>query len=66
MSVLTAAVVQLCSTAEVAHNLASVTALCERARARGAELIVLPENFALLSPDEHDKFSWAVRITQAA
>ena len=66
MSVLTAAVVQLCSTAEVARNLASVTALCERARARGAELIVLPENFALLSPDERDKFSWAVRITQAA
>lgn len=65
MSVLTAAVVQLCSTADVAHNLERVAALCQRAQARGAELIVLPENFALLSPDENDKFAWAVRIVQS-
>ena len=65
MSVLTAAVVQLCSTADVAHNLERVTALCQRAQVRGAELIVLPENFALLSPDENDKFAWAVRMVQS-
>ena len=65
MSVLTAAVVQLCSTADVAHNLERVAALCQRAQARGAELIVLPENFALLSPDENDKFAWAVRMVQS-
>lgn len=62
MSVLKAAVVQLCSSADVAHNLSRVAALCERAKSRGAELIALPENFALLSPDEHEKFSWAVQI----
>lgn len=62
MSVLTAAVVQLCSSPDVASNLSRVAALCERAKSRGAELVVLPENFALLSPDEREKFSWAVRI----
>jgi predicted amidohydrolase len=62
MSVLKAAVVQLCSSPDVASNLSRVAALCERAKSRGAELVVLPENFALLSPDEREKFSWAVRI----
>lgn len=65
MSVLKAAVVQLCSSADVAHNLSRVAALCERAKSRGAELIALPENFALLSADEHEKFSWAVQFASS-
>ena len=64
MSVLKAAVVQLCSTPDVEHNLTHVATLCERAQQRGGELIVLPENFALLSSDERDKFAWAVRLQQ--
>ena len=62
MSVLKAAVVQLCSTADVERNLAQVEALCQKAQRRGAELVCLPENFALLSSDEKDKFSHAVTI----
>ena len=59
MESLVAAVVQLTSTAEVAHNLDRAVALITRAHARGAQLIVLPENFALLSADEKDKFQHA-------
>lgn len=62
MSVLKAAVVQLCSTADVERNLAQVESLCQRAQRRGAELVCLPENFALLSSDEKDKFAHAVTI----
>ncbi|MFO0577699.1 MAG: carbon-nitrogen hydrolase family protein [Polyangia bacterium] len=57
-----AAVVQLTSTADVARNLAKVEELCVRARARGAQLVALPENFALLSSNEQDKFQHAVRF----
>ena len=62
MSVLKAAVVQLLSTADVAQNLLRVEALCRHARTRGAELVVLPENFALLSSNENDKFAHAVVV----
>lgn len=60
MQTLIAAVVQLTSTADVARNLRRVAELCERAKARGAQLIALPENFALLSSSEQDKFQHAV------
>ena len=43
-----AAVVQMTSTAEVERNLAAAEALVERAAARGATFIGLPENFAFL------------------
>jgi predicted amidohydrolase len=59
MNSLVAAVVQLTSTAEVARNLDQAAALCRRAKARGAQLIALPENFALLSSDEKEKFAHA-------
>lgn len=60
MQTLIAAVVQLTSTADVARNLRRVEELCERAQARGARLIALPENFAILSSSEQDKLQHAV------
>lgn len=60
---LVAAVVQLNSTPDVAHNLGRVAELCERAARRGARLVVVPENFALMSSDESEKFRWAVTIS---
>jgi deaminated glutathione amidase len=44
----TAAVVQMRSTADVAANLDSATRLVEEAAARGARFVSLPENFAFL------------------
>ncbi len=66
MSVLKAAVVQLCSSGDVEQNLRQVESLCEKAQRRGAELVCLPENFALLSQNEHDKFAHAVTIEKDA
>lgn len=54
-----AAVVQMTSTAEVAGNLKTARELLEQARARGAALAVLPENFALMGLKETDKFAVA-------
>jgi deaminated glutathione amidase len=54
-----AAVIQLTSTADVDGNLDRAAALCARARARGADLCALPENFALLSSTEADKLAFA-------
>src|SRR3970040_809906 len=44
--------VQLSSQGDVGENLDRCEELCERARARGAELIVLPENFAFVGAEE--------------
>lgn len=52
MGTLLCAVVQLTSTEDVAKNLSRAEALCEKAAARGAKLIALPENFAFLSESE--------------
>lgn len=57
------AVVQMTSTADVGANLDRASELCRRARGRGAELAVLPENFALLASDENVKHRHAVRLT---
>ena len=57
-----AAAVQMTSGADVAGNLGRAEALCQRARDRGAQLVVLPENFALLSSDESLKLRYAVRL----
>lgn len=62
MDTLVAAVVQLTSTAEVARNLDRAAALVTRAHARGAQLVVLPENFALVASDEKEKFQHAQRL----
>lgn len=43
------AVVQMCSTRDVEANLTSARALLGKARAQGAGLAVLPENFALMA-----------------
>ena len=45
------ACVQTCSTGDMAANLAAAADLVRRARARGAQLIALPEVVALIEPD---------------
>ncbi|MDD3652079.1 nitrilase-related carbon-nitrogen hydrolase, partial [Immundisolibacter sp.] len=55
----TAAVIQMVSGAELAANLASAGRLIARAAAAGAELVALPENFALLGRREQDKLAVA-------
>ena len=57
-----AAVVQMTSRDDLRANLARAAELVTAAAARGAELCVLPENFALLSADERAKFSVAESI----
>ncbi len=57
-----AAAVQMCSGDDVEKNLATAERLARRARERGAELIVLPENFALMAASDEAKFAVAERI----
>jgi nitrilase len=59
---LLAAVVQMTSGAEPGANLARAVALVAEAARRGAELAVLPENFALLADHERAKFTVAETI----
>jgi deaminated glutathione amidase len=47
-----AAVVQMCSTPDVDANLARAEVLAREARSQGAELILLPEAFAFLGPED--------------
>jgi deaminated glutathione amidase len=54
-----AAVLQMTSAADVAANLATARSLLERARAGGAALAVLPENFAIMGHQETDKLDVA-------
>lgn len=51
------AVIQMVSTAVVETNLQTAADLIQRAVADRAEFIVLPENFAFMGLDEHDKVS---------
>jgi predicted amidohydrolase len=53
------AAVQLCSTDDVARNLARVNALGTEAARAGARLVALPENFAYLGGDRDHKVSIA-------
>lgn len=53
------AVVQMNSGDDVAHNLASARRLLHMARAEGAQLAVLPENFAFMGRYEQDKLAIA-------
>ncbi|HLQ85166.1 MAG TPA: nitrilase-related carbon-nitrogen hydrolase, partial [Salinisphaeraceae bacterium] len=48
------AAIQMSSTAAVADNLASADALLRQAAERGAQLAVLPENFALMAKSKAD------------
>jgi deaminated glutathione amidase len=50
---LCAAVIQMCSRQDVEQNLSVARALVEQAAARGAQLAVLPENFAYIRKLEH-------------
>jgi predicted amidohydrolase len=56
------AAIQMVSGPGVAENLAAAADLLARAAARGAQLAVLPENFALMGQRESDKL--AVRETE--
>ncbi|WP_293848551.1 carbon-nitrogen hydrolase family protein [Steroidobacter sp.] len=49
------AVLQMTSAPEVEANLATARGLLERARAEGAQLAALPENFAIMGRKETDK-----------
>jgi deaminated glutathione amidase len=53
------AVIQMTSAAEVEPNLAVARSLLERARAEGALLAALPENFAIMSRKEADRLKVA-------
>lgn len=53
------AALQLCSTADLAANLATCRALSERAAGEGARVIVLPECFPFLGTGERDKLAIA-------
>jgi predicted amidohydrolase len=55
MQPITAAVVQLTSQADVDANLARAGELTAAARAAGATLVVLPENFAFMGGEEAEK-----------
>jgi predicted amidohydrolase len=44
--------VQMCSRADVAANLATVERLCRQAAGDGAKMVVLPECFSYLGPEE--------------
>jgi predicted amidohydrolase len=57
-----AAVAQMTSGGDVGHNLSAAEALIADAARRGAELVVLPENFALLADDEKVKLGVAEAI----
>src|SRR5947207_11819614 len=54
-----AAAVQMTSGSDLEANLGKVRELVTAAKTRGAELAVLPENFALLGEDERAKFAVA-------
>ena len=55
MTMSVAAVIQMTSSPDVAANLATARGLLERARAQGAVLAALPENFAIMGRNEADK-----------
>lgn len=59
---ITVAAVQLSSQEDVAKNLARAGELVAGARAAGAELVVLPENFAFMGPEE-DKRALAEEVS---
>jgi len=58
--------VQLCSSDDLAANLATCQTLAETAAKEGAQLVVLPECFAFLGRSEKDKLAAAERLDGAA
>jgi nitrilase len=61
-----AAVIQMTSSSSVATNLANARQLLERARANGAALASLPENFAIMGRTEADKIEVAENMGEGA
>jgi nitrilase len=61
----TAAAAQLTSTADVSGNLTTCARLAAEAAAKGAELLILPENFAFLGSSDRDKLAVAEEIDAA-
>lgn len=61
----TAACVQLTSRADVDENLETCARLVAEAAARGADLALLPENFAFVGLAERDKFAVAEVLDEA-
>lgn len=57
MSSLTVAAVQMVSTSRLQQNLAAASELIAEAAASGAELVVLPENFAFMGRDETERLA---------
>lgn len=53
------ATLQMCSSPDVASNLATAHALLTEAAAHGAELAVLPEYFCGMGHHDRDKLAWA-------
>lgn len=53
------AIAQMCSSSDVNENLVVVKNLVEQAARNGAEMILLPENFAYMGRNEQDKLSIA-------
>jgi nitrilase len=53
------AALQMCSSENVANNLITAQQLLAEAKAQGAALAVLPENFALMGLEENDKLAIA-------
>lgn len=64
MSRFLAACLQMTSRENVAENLAACARLAAEARQRGAELAVLPENFAFLGVGERDKLAVAETLDE--
>jgi predicted amidohydrolase len=63
---LNAAVVQMCATADPDASLARAAELTAEALARGADLVVLPENFWGVAPPGFDRRPWAVDLAGLA
>ncbi|WP_255987940.1 carbon-nitrogen hydrolase family protein [Chitinolyticbacter albus] len=57
MQTCTAAAIQMISTPEVATNLATAAGLIAQAAERGAQLVVLPEYFAIMGARDTDKLA---------
>jgi len=57
------AVTQMTSTDDIEKNLATVASLVERAKARGASLVVVPECFAFLGENDGDVLKMAEPLT---
>jgi predicted amidohydrolase len=62
---LDAAVVQMCAGPDPDASLARAAELTAEALARGAELVVLPENFWGVAPPGFDRLAWAADLAAA-